>query len=174
MDILTPFDLPQNQEVLAALDKSAKERQAREAFVDRREGATLKMTVRNSEARLGQLNADVQASKNGVESAQDTFDATQKLLKKVEAMAAKMPQPVSPMATIMSDIAALQKKLDKATGLLHDAQHRADQAARRLAEHKKGMAEFLAYSPRKGLKTNAELIKEYTETERLSASLRTF
>src|ERR1700727_2188874 len=116
MGLLSPFDLPNVQAVIAVLDKNTKTRSVEDErnLVDRREGGTLRVTLNNAHKMLGQLNAETQASNDEVALAQEKVDALNKLLKLAEKRGAGMPQPLSPTATIMRDNAEIKKKLANA------------------------------------------------------------
>jgi hypothetical protein len=165
----TPFDLPQNQEIMAAIAEGSRKRDEANPPVpiDRREPAILRQTLENSKVFLG----DLQQAFEKAELSVATATADLKAMNKLKKIYLKNGETTCPLNT-KRDLESVERKISSAEHALSVANNNLKNAKRRVETQREGIENFLKERPRPEWRTNKEVIRDYNEQRDLEHSLR--
>jgi hypothetical protein len=167
--IVTPLDLPQNQEIAAAIAAGAAERKQLEVPVDRRNPDNVRQQLFGLQERLATYESNLLTHDRSEVEVLGKISALKKAKKKHEQAAVKNPRIADLLQTVGQKLAEAERELQ-------DVKNDQDHQKRLVAETKQNIDDFLKESPRGGFISNRELLEDYEaqeETEReLKSTLR--
>jgi hypothetical protein len=148
------MDLPENQEIAAAIVAAGREVKDRTPFVDRRNVVSLRAELGRLQHRGNLQEAELVQMSHAVVTLTGKLVAARKLAKKAD-----------PVVEGSHHTSALRERIWKGESDLAELKDREDRLTKICASIKKQIMEFLDSSPGKGFKTNYQLLQDLQETD---------
>jgi len=162
--ILTPFDLPQNQEIAAAIQRGTDERLAREVPVDRRQPEQVRQELLGMQERLAGYKQALNTHEREEVEVLGKISRLKKDRKTHEKAALKNPRSAGLLQQVIAKLGENEREL-------RDVQNDTEVEKRRISEQAARIENFLKCSPQ-GFISNAELLEDYKAAEETEEAIR--